>query len=415
MTTRRSLLKTMGAASALSLWDAPIRFAFANAPTDRRLVVVILRGALDGLAAVPPHGDKDYAGVRGSLALDTTGANALHDLDGFFGLHPSLANMKAMYDAKEVAVFHNICSPYRDRSHFEGQNVLETGGGAPHILEDGWLNRALAPMGLAGGRALAVAQTPPLLLSGPAHASSWMPEVLPQPDEEFIAQLRMLYAQDPILSASLKSAMITQAEASAAMDDKQPADAMNLQPGKKGGGIAGAGAGYGNLTPLFTGAATLLAAEDGPRVAVFDASGWDTHVAEGTTNGQLARRLSALDAALDGFKAALGPTWNKTAIVMATEFGRTAHPNGSGGTDHGTGGAAFLLGGAVQGGVVKAEWTGLSASALKDGRDQPARTDLRALFKGVLAEQMGVPNGALESTVFPDSAAAAPIRALIRA
>ena len=129
------------------------RFAFAATPDDRRLVVVILRGALDGLAAVPPHGDKDYASVRGALALETSGTSALHDLDGFFGLHPALTNMKGLYDARQLIVFHNICSPYRDRSHFDGQNVLEAGGTSPHLLQDGWLNRALAPMGLRDGGA----------------------------------------------------------------------------------------------------------------------------------------------------------------------------------------------------------------------------------------------------------------------
>ncbi|HEX4293089.1 MAG TPA: hypothetical protein VHZ29_03050, partial [Rhizomicrobium sp.] len=141
MTTRRSILKTMASAAALTVWDAPLRYSFASVPTDRRLVVVVLRGALDGLAAVPPHGDPDYAGVRAQLTLDKGGsAQKLHDLDGFFGLNPSLTNMKAMYDAKEVVLFHNICSPYRDRSHFEGQNCLETGGASPHALNDGWLN-----------------------------------------------------------------------------------------------------------------------------------------------------------------------------------------------------------------------------------------------------------------------------------
>jgi uncharacterized protein (DUF1501 family) len=137
MSTRRTILKTMAAAGALAAWDTPIRTAFAAVPTERRFVVVILRGALDGLAVVPPHGDKDYASTRGALALSSSGTNPLHDLDGFFGLHPSLGNVKAMYDAKEVAVFHNICSPYRDRSHFDGQNVLETGGSGPHVLQDG--------------------------------------------------------------------------------------------------------------------------------------------------------------------------------------------------------------------------------------------------------------------------------------
>jgi len=403
MSSRRTILKSMAATAALTLWDTPIRFAFATVPTDRRFVVVVLRGALDGLALVPPHGDKDYAATRGALALSTSGTNPLHDLDGFFGLHPSLVNVKAMYDAKEVAIFHNICSPYRDRSHFDGQNVLETGGAGPHVLQDGWLNRALVPMGLSGGEhALAVAQTPPLLLSGAVRATSWMPATLPAPDEEFLARVKLLYAKDAVLSASLASAIELQTQARSAMDD--PA---TKKPGLQGG--------YGDLTPLFTGAGKLLAAADGPRVAVLDASGWDTHFNQGSNEGQLARRLLALDQGLDALKTALGPAWAKTAIVLATEFGRTVHPNGSGGTDHGTGGAALVLGGAVKGGTVHAEWTGLSASALKDGRDQPVRTDLRALFKGLLGAQMGVPMGALNETIFPDSGNIVALKELIRA
>ena len=407
MKTRRSMLKTMAAASALSLWDAPIRFAFANVESDRRFVVVILRGALDGLAAVPPYADADYAGVRGQLALDRSGAAALHDLDGFFGLHPALANVKAMYDAKEVAIFHNICSPYRDRSHFDGQDVLETGGARPHLLQDGWLNRALMPMGLSDGEhALAVSQTAPLLLTGPAKATSWMPDALPAPDAAFVAAVRKLYAGDAVLSASLASGLDTEARARAAMDDEPKVQAA------KGGARS---AGYADLTPLFAGAGKLLAAPDGPRVAVLDAGGWDTHFNEGTADGQLARRLRVLDVALDTLKSSLGPAWSKTAIVMATEFGRTVHPNGSGGTDHGTGGVAFLIGGAVNGGRVHAEWVGLRSEVLQDGRDQPPRTDLRSLFKGALAEHMGVSKGVLDSQVFPDSAGVASLKQLVRA
>lgn len=405
MTTRRTILKTMAAAGGLAVWDTPVRYAFASVPTDRRFVVVILRGAIDGLAVVPPHGDKDYASTRGALALSASGTNPLHDLDGFFGLHPALTNVKAMYDAKEVAIFHNICSPYRDRSHFDGQNVLETGGTGPHVLQDGWLNRALAPMGLADGmHALAVAQTPPLLLSGPARATSWMPATLPAPDEAFLARVRALYTNDPVLLASLASAMDLQNKAQAAMDDPSA-----RKPGM------GANGSYGDLTPLFSGAGKLLAAADGPRVAVLDASGWDTHFNQGANDGQLARRLQALDQGVDALKTALGPAWNKTAIVMATEFGRTVHPNGSNGTDHGTGGASLVLGGAVNGGTIRAEWTGLSSSALQEGRDQPPRTDLRALFKGLLAEHMGVAKPALASAVFPDSGGVAPLSGLIRA
>ena len=407
---RRTLLKSAAAAGAVTAFDAKARFAFAA--TDRRLVVVILRGALDGLAAAPPHGDKDYAAVRGALALQTNGTGAIHDLDGFFGLNPAFTNLKGLYDAKQLVVFHNICSPYRDRSHFDCQNVLEGGGTSPHLLQDGWLNRALAPMGLAQGEgALAIAQTPPLMLSGKIQTASWMPAVLPQPDELFLNQVRALYANDAALKASLSSALALQASAQNAMDD--PAS-KNMQPGPDGKPRTGGA--YGDLTPLFQGAGKLLAAPDGPRVATLEASGWDTHVAEGTADGQLARRLTALDAAIDAMRVAMGPdVWNKTAVVMATEFGRTVHPNGSGGTDHGTGGAAFLFGGAVAGGTVKAEWVGLSSGALKDGRDQPARTDLRALFKGVLADQMGVPKSALENTIFPDSSSAMPMKGLIRA
>jgi uncharacterized protein (DUF1501 family) len=404
MATRRSILKTALAAGALSVWDAPIRLALANAPTDRRFVVVILRGALDGLAAVPPYGDPNYKSVRGVLALDTTGTNALHNLDGQFGLHPALINMKAMWDAKELVVFHNISSPYRDRSHFDGQNVLETGATGPHLLSDGWLNRSLMPLGLANGDgALAVASTPPLILAGASKATSWMPEVMPEPDKAFRERVRALYAHDPVLESALDRALETEAQADAAMDDKPKTDMA------KGYGA------YGDLAPLFKGAGRLLAGSEGPRVAVFDVSGWDTHVNEGAGEGQLARRLRALDQGLDAFKMALGPAWGKTAIVMATEFGRTVRPNGNGGTDHGTAGAAFLLGGGVQGGTVKAEWMGLESAALQDGRDQPPRTDQRALFKAALSDHMGISRRDLEESVFPDSGAIAPMSGLFRA
>ncbi|HTQ14107.1 MAG TPA: DUF1501 domain-containing protein [Rhizomicrobium sp.] len=393
MPDRRSILKTALAASAATVWDAPLRFAFARVPVERRFVVVILRGALDGLAAVPPHGDPDYKSVRGALALDTAGANPLHDLDGHFGLHPSLVNMKAMWDAKELVVFHNIASPYRARSHFDGQAMLESGG-ASHILGDGWLNRALKPLGLADGDgALAISTSPPLMLQGAAKVSSWMPRVMPEPDSAFLRRVGALYAKDPVLRASLAEAIGTEAKAEAAMDDQPRTPEQMAQR-------AGA---YGDLTPLFAGAGRLLARADGPRIAVLDASGWDTHVNEGAGDGALARRLRALDAGLDALKTALGPAWAKTAVAMATEFGRTVAPNGGGGTDHGTGGAAFLFGGAVAGGSVKAEWVGLKPGALQDGRDQPPRSDLRLVFKAALGQHMGLARRDLDDVVFPDS------------
>jgi uncharacterized protein (DUF1501 family) len=250
--------------------------------------------------------------------------------------------------------------------------------------------------------AVAIEQSPPLLLTGPSKATSWMPPVMPEPEQAFLKKVRALYEGDPVLKASLDGALNMQSEAQTASDDPGM-----LNPRLK--------ASYGNLTPLFRGAGKLLAADDGPRVAVLDASGWDTHVNEGAGDGALSRRLQSLDEGLQALKTSLGPAWRKTAVIMATEFGRTAHPNGNGGTDHGTGGAAFLLGGAVAGGRVVAEWVGLKTSALKDGRDQPARTDLRALCKGVLADHMGVGRAALQSAVFPESAGVEPMKGLIRA
>jgi uncharacterized protein (DUF1501 family) len=230
-----------------------------------------------------------------------------------------------------------------------------------------------------------------------------MPTVAaPQHDDAFLAKVRALYGDDPALASSLEGGISMQQDAQYGSDD----------PGLKNPKFK---ASYGNLAPLFRGAGKLLAAPDGPRIAVLDASGWDTHIAEGAGDGQLARRLQSLDQGIAEMKSTLGPVWKKTAIVMATEFGRTVHPNGAGGTDHGTGTAAFLLGGAVAGGHVRAEWVGLKPGVLKDGRDQPARTDLRSLFKGVLADHMGVSQAALQSSIFPDSGSVAPMKGLIRA
>ena len=411
MWTRRTFFKTGIACGALAISGARVRLAHAALPGDRRFIVVILRGGLDGLAAVPPHGDPDYAALRGPLALPQSGAGAPIDLDGFFGLNPAFHNLAEMWREKELAVFHNVATPYRDRSHFDAQNVLETGSTKPHLLNDGWLNRALQPLALdTGNGALAVASSPPLLLDGPARATSWMPSRMPAADEEFLARVEQLYATDQVFLIALKQALATRATAAAATHD---APAMQ-GPNAKGQGL-GPGGGYGAIAPLMEGAGRILAASDGPRVAVFDVGGWDTHFNQGAGEGQLARRLAALDEGLAALKNALGQIWGRTAIVAASEFGRTVAANGTGGTDHGTAGVAFLLGGAVAGGIVHAEWVGLKATTLREGRDLPARTDTRALFKAALAEHLGVSNGALESTIFPESSATPALKQLFRA
>jgi uncharacterized protein (DUF1501 family) len=408
MFDRRTFLKT-GTACAAFLAGARARFAHAALPDDRRFVVVILRGGLDGLAAVPAHGDPDYASLRGALALPKSGMDAPIDLDGFFGLHPSLHNLSELWREKELAIFHNVSTPYRDRSHFDAQNVLETGGLSPHRLSDGWLNRALQPLGLdQGSGALAVASSPPLLLDGSARVTSWIPSRMPSADEEFLGRVAQLYAGDAVFSTALKQGLETRSIAAQATHD------MPNSAGNRIGKGNGTAAGYGAITPLMDGAGKILAAEHGPSVAVFDITGWDTHFNQGAGDGQLARRLAALDEGFAALKTALGETWNKTVIVAASEFGRTVAVNGTGGTDHGTASIAFMMGGSVAGGAIHAQWKGLKSSALRDGRDLPATTDTRSIFKGILADHLGVAKKSLEDRIFPDSAAAVALKGIIR-
>jgi uncharacterized protein (DUF1501 family) len=378
------------------------RLAFARTGNAKsRFVFIVMRGALDGLAAAPPYGDPDYAGLRRELALKPPGfpGGAL-PLDGFFGLHPSLSFLHDSYAARELVVFHGIASPYRERSHFDGQDVLENGSPQAHAVQTGWLNRALASLQSGHGQSkelgVALGQNIPLVMRGPASVTSWSPSKLAALDEDTLERITDLYAGDPLLAARLADALAANAIADSAGAPMQAAQPMRY-------------------TEVVRAAAGFLRRDDGPQVAVFDTTGWDTHANEGNAEGQLAGRLAALDAGLRTLKEELGPTWADTAVLLATEFGRTAATNGTRGTDHGTATAAFLLGGAVQGGRVLADWPGLSARSLYQGRDLKPTTDLRSVLKGVLSEHVLVSSSALESSVFPNSAAARPIKGLLRA
>jgi uncharacterized protein (DUF1501 family) len=386
------------------------RLAFAGAGERKaRFVLVILRGALDGLAAVPPYGDPDYAHLRGDVALRAPGAaGGALALNGFFGLHPSLGFMAQCYSARELIVLHALASPYRERSHFDGQDVLENGSLRAHALQTGWLNRALAqlPGPVPREAGVALGQNVPLVMRGPAEVTSWSPSKMSALDEETLARITDLYAKDPLLSVRLADALAADALVSA----KEPA-AMSTAEAR----VPAAQAYGARYTQIVSAAAGFLRQEQGPRVAVFDTTGWDTHANEGGAEGQLAGRLGALDKALATLKQELGPAWADTAVLLVTEFGRTAAVNGTRGTDHGTGAAAFLLGGAVAGGRVIADWPGLSARALYQGRDVAPTLDVRSVLKGLLAEHLAVPPRALEGGVFPDSAAAKPLRGLVRA
>jgi len=398
-----------------SLLTTRMVFGAPNSTADGRFVFIILRGALDGLSAVPPYGDPAYSDLRGPLALPVPGsAGGALRLDNVFGLHPSLAFLQECFSAQELTVLHAVATPYRDRSHFDGQDVLESGIIRPHASESGWLNRALTVQDGAPRRlGVALGTNVPLVMRGPAEVASWSPSHLASLSEDTLQRVTDLYASDSVLSLRLADAL---ASDSIAAEDQPPSDEKmsgtsggdnRTEPGAKRASPA-------RFVETAHAAASFLSRNDGPRVAVLETSGWDTHANEGGAQGQLAQRLAALDAGLREFKSALGPVWRNTAILLATEFGRTAAANGTRGTDHGTGSAAFLVGGAVAGGRVHSDWPSLSAAALFEGRDLKPTLDLRAAIKGVLHDQLKVSGRALDTTVFPDSAGIRRLDGLIR-
>jgi uncharacterized protein (DUF1501 family) len=415
--SRRSFVWSAGALAASA---ALPRVLFAKTGGSARLVVVVLRGALDGLAAVPPHGDRDYADLHRELAIAAPGtADGALALDGTFVLHPSLRFLHERYLGGELLVFHAVASPYRERSHFDGQNVLENGLVQPIGTADGWLNRALAslparPTGRSE-RAVAISQNVPLILRGDAPVLSKSPAATPDVDEDLLARLADLYSKDDWFSARLSEAVQSEllGDGGHGMTapppmTASPASAMAVaQPVKPAGADRVGGAARM--------AATLMRGDGGPEVAVVEATGWDTHANQGGSKGALAQRLAGLDDALRALFDGLGPLWAQTAVLIVTEFGRTAAVNGTRGTDHGTGGCAFLAGGAVRGGRVIAEWPGLARSALLENRDLRPTLDLRSLFKGVLDEHMRIDSGTVATRVFPNSNGARPLQGLIRA
>jgi uncharacterized protein (DUF1501 family) len=419
--SRRRFLETSLFAGASTL--VATRLAFAAAPTGSRFVFVLLRGALDGLNAVPPVGDPDYAGLRGQIAIARSGEGAALPLTTEFGLHPALTFLHSSYAARELAVLHALATPYRERSHFDAQNVLESGDNRPYGTNSGWINRALTSLPADKSREAGVAlgANVPLAMRGPAEVASWSPTRIAALDESTLARISDLYARDPLLSQRLADALESdaiakEAQAAAAAEAEAEGDAPMIAAATPVANDAREKRNYSaRYAETARAAAGFLKRDDGPRVAMFDTSGWDTHANEGGATGQLALRLRGLDTALLALKESLGPVWRKTVVLVATEFGRTAAINGTRGTDHGTGAAAFLLGGAVSGGRVITDWPGLARANLLENRDLKPTRDLRTVMKGVLRDHLGVPGGALDSKVFPDSAGVRPLDDLIRA
>ena len=348
---RRQLL----AAGAATLFMP--RIAFARAETQRRMIFVIQRGAADGLATLAPTGDPAYAALRGDLIPELADRPKL---SGLFALHPALSQVEAMYSAREALFAHAVASPYRDRSHFDGQNVLETGGTLPYDRKDGWMNRLLALLPAGEARGLAIGATVPTALRGSVEVASYAPSALPAASDDLQQRVSQLYASDPQLHALWDEALQTRAMA-----------------GEQAKGNANGGAATGQLV------AQLMAGPEAARVVMVETTGWDTHAGQ---KGRLNAQLTGLDVMLGALKTGLGAAWSDTLVVVATEFGRTARANGTGGTDHGTASLAMLLGGSVAGGRILADWPGLADAALYENRDLRPTTSLDALLAGALAE-----------------------------
>ena len=390
---RRALLLGLGASIALP----GVRLAFAQAPGPARLVVVLLRGGLDGLYAVQPYADPHFAELRGPLMLPEPGReDGLLDLGGRFGLHPRLSGIHTMFRENEALILHAVAGPWRTRSHFDAQDLLESG--AEQRLASGWLNRALTALPPpAAGRAagLAVGTTTPLLLRGRARVDNYMPRGVAEVPPDLMARILDLNARDQALGPSLRDGVQARGYV---LETLGEAARQRPAPG-------------GQFAILAKAAGQLMAAPQGPSVAAFELGGWDTHAQQ---SARLNAPLAQMDEGLVALKQALGDVWRRTAVLVVTEFGRTARVNGTMGTDHGTGGAAFILGGAVQGGRILGDWPGLASANLFQNRDLFPTTDMRSLAKGLLRDHLRLPRAAVEAA-FPNSAEAAPLGGITRA
>lgn len=381
--TRRRFLAALGGSAMLTLWPG---LSPAASGGQTRLVVVLLRGAMDGLHLLPPRDDPDYLRARGELAV-----RDVLTLDGGFGLHPKMVFAHGLYRDKQLLPLVAVAPPYQRRSHFDAQDCLENGTAAPGGARDGWIGRCIQSMTSSEG--VAIAQVMPLAMRGSERAGIWSPPLPRDLPDALMQQLQPLYAADARLAPVF-------------------ADAMTVAATEMGDAQGNKGRGAFRLPEAMAAAAKRMRGPDAARIAFVEDSGWDTHRGQ-----QLAldRKFAELDAGLGAIREGLADEWNRTVVVVVTEFGRTVATNGSGGTDHGVGGVSLLAGGAVRGGRVGGDWPGLAPGALLEGRDLRPTTDMRALFKGLLAGHLAVPESALETRIFPDSRTVRPLEGLLRA
>ena len=390
MISRRQFIAGMGSLALSSTLYPKLSFAMTDG--DQRLVVVILRGAMDGMAALVPYADPDYQATRGDLAMKP---DTLLKIDSFFGLHPNLQPFAKMYEDGDMIAIPASATSYRERSHFDGQNVLEQGAEKPNALESGWLNRTLSSLQSSDDTALAFGQGIPEVFRGENSVGSWAPSGLPAVSEDYLNLIQRIYAQDTEFLEHLTQAL--QLESMGMPDNQQ------------------SGSAYQQFISLAETAGNWLSQEQGPRIATLELGGWDTHAQQGTENGRLANNFTLFANGIQALKENLGNAWDKTAVIAISEFGRTARPNGNMGTDHGTGGTTFLFGGALQGGRIVHDWPGLQSEQLYEDRDLTPTIDVRAVVKGILHEHHGISEIELAEVIYPDSHDIAPLTGLIKA
>ncbi|GLK48180.1 hypothetical protein GCM10017620_11530 [Brevundimonas intermedia] len=380
---RRALLGASAAGIGLAFAG---RVAAQSRGPANKLVVVIARGAMDGLSVTIPYGDPNYMPLRGGLALpapgETDGALVLGE---GFGLHPALTGLHALHGRNQLRFAPAVALPVRIRSHFEAQDVLENGGETLSRLDDGWLNRALVSAGGTRLRGLSIGAQTPLILRGDAPVSSWAPGGRVRGGDRIASLLQDLYVDDPMLGQNLARGLAT--EALVAMDG--PGETIRRN----------------DVQALGRATAKLMTGPEGADIVAVSLDGWDTHAGQ---RGQLQTRLTGLDQLIAGLEAGLGDQWAQTVVVVATEFGRTARANGTQGTDHGTGSSLLLAGGALKPGGPLGDWPTLADNRLFEGRDLAPTLDIRSVFKGVLRDHLGLDRAALDAGVFPDSGAEAP-------
>lgn len=346
-----------------------VRIAHAALPTHKRLIFIIQRGAADGLATLIPTGDPDVVRQRSVLV-----APDAVKLDAMFALHPALAETAKLYAAKQALFAHAVASSYRERSHFDGQNILETGGLAAYAAKDGWMNRVIGLFGRDTPKAIALAPTVATALRGPNPASSYAASALPDASEDLVQRTAALYEADPALHAAFSQALANRATVGALANGGQ------------------------NGTAIGALAAKLMTGPEAARLVMIEATGWDTHNQQA---GRLTTQLKNLDAIIASLKGGLGAEWADTLVLVATEFGRTVAVNGTGGTDHGTASAAMLLGGGVKGGRVLADWPGLSQSALYEGRDLKPTASLESLITSAVATHFALDPVQTARAIYP--------------